>query len=307
MTTPTPNQPQAAVAAAIPVPAPRARRKRLRAANGIARQFAGPSGPVGHLVTGLLARGNASFNRWLVHELAALEPPPAAVIELGCGPGIALTELLSTYPAASVVGVDPSFVVLKSARRRNTSAIADGRLTLITGNIETAAGYTPADLVLACHVLYFWADPIRELRRINEILTPHGHVALGYQLRRDMPPIAQRTFPQEGFTLYDCDDQVAAVLQQAGFTPPEVRIFGDPGHPGGRLALATPRQAGRPAGAGPELARRGGLADLRFLDEPANHQRNLSGGVPWQPRLTCRPAWPTTSRARAHPSSSCTD
>jgi len=62
MTTPTPNQPQAAVAAAIPVPAPRARRKRLRAANGIARQFAGPSGPVGHLVTGLLARGNASFN-----------------------------------------------------------------------------------------------------------------------------------------------------------------------------------------------------------------------------------------------------
>jgi SAM-dependent methyltransferase len=240
MTTPQPaSRPQAAVAAAIPVPAPRARRKRLSAANGIARQFGGPSGPVGHLVTGLLARGNASFNRWLVDELAALQPPPAAVTELGCGPGIALTELLSAYPGASVVGVDPSSVVLKSARRRNAPAIAGGRLTLVTGGIETAAGYAPADLVLACHVLYFWADPVRELRRINEILTPCGHLALGYQLRRDMPPIAQRTFPQEGFTLYDCDDQVAAVLQQAGFTPPEVRVFGDPAHPGGRLALAT--------------------------------------------------------------------
>lgn len=66
-----------------------------------------------------------------------------------------------------------------------------------------------------------------------------------------MPPIAQRTFPREGFTLYDCDNQVAAVVQQAGFTPPEVRIFGDPGHPGGRFALTTPA---RSAGAAGQLA-----------------------------------------------------
>lgn len=241
MTPPSPaSRPQPAAAAAIPVPAPHARRKRLGAGSSIARQFSRPSGPFGHLVTRLLARGNASFNRWLVGELAALEPSPAAVIELGCGPGIALAELLSAYPAASVVGVDPSSVVLKSARRRNAPAIAASRLTLVTGGTETVASSPRADLVLATHVLYFWADPVRELRRINDILTPQGHVALGYQLRRDMPPIAQRTFPREGFTLYDGDDQVTAVLQQAGFTPPEVRIFGDPGRPGGRLALAAP-------------------------------------------------------------------
>jgi SAM-dependent methyltransferase len=242
MTTPKPaRQPQAAVAATIPVPAqPRARRKRRSAVNGIARQFSGPSGPIGHLVTGLLARGNASFNRWMVHELGTAVPPPSTVIELGCGPGIALRELLTAYPAASVVGVDRSPVVLTSARRRNTLAIAGGRLTLVTGDTGKAAGYTPADLVLASHVLYFWEDPVSELRRINDILAPHGHVALGYQLRQHMPPISQRTFPEEGFTVYDSDDQVAMVLQHAGFTPPEVRVFGDPAHPGGRLALATP-------------------------------------------------------------------
>ncbi len=64
MTTPTPaSHPPAAVAATTTVPAPRARRERLSAVNGIARQFGGPSGPTGHLVTGLLARGNASFKR----------------------------------------------------------------------------------------------------------------------------------------------------------------------------------------------------------------------------------------------------
>ena len=110
----------------------------------------------------------------------------------------------------------------------------------MTGDTRGAAGYAPAGLVLACHVLYFWPDPVAELKRIREVLAPAGHIALGYQLRQNMPPLAQRTFPRQGFILYDCDDQVAAVLEQAGFTRPEVRIFGTPDRPMGRLALSAP-------------------------------------------------------------------
>lgn len=40
----------------------------------VARQFAGLSGPADHLVTWLLARGNARLNNWLVHEVAAAVP-----------------------------------------------------------------------------------------------------------------------------------------------------------------------------------------------------------------------------------------
>lgn len=74
MTTPKPaSKPQAAATPAIPVPsATRASPKRGSAANRIARQFGGPDGPMGHLVTWLLARGNASFNRWLLHELGTV-------------------------------------------------------------------------------------------------------------------------------------------------------------------------------------------------------------------------------------------
>ena len=220
----------------------------------IARQFGCPSGPIGHLVSRLLARGNAGFNCWLVSELGTVLSPPATVIELGCGPGVAIRELLAAYPAASIVGIDRSPVVLKTARRRNTPAPASGRLTLVAGDIGKAAAHAPADLVLACHVLYFWADPVNELRRVREILAPGGNIALGYQLRQHMPPIAQRSFPREGFILYESDDLVATLLQQAGFTLPEIRIFGDPSHPGGRIALATASQAAAPAGATSQLA-----------------------------------------------------
>jgi hypothetical protein len=54
-----------------------------------------------------------------------------------------------------------------------------------------------------------------------------------------MPPISQRAFPPQGF-LYDTDDQLAAVLQQAGFTSPKIRILGAPDRPMGRLALSVP-------------------------------------------------------------------
>jgi hypothetical protein len=127
MTMPTqPSKPQAGSAAPEPAtgsrrgpgsPRPQTRDAgRPRGGLGaVARQFAGPSGPAGHLVTWLLARGNASFNRWLVREVAAAVPAPPTVIELGCGPGIALAELLGAYPAARVIGADPSAVVLTSA------------------------------------------------------------------------------------------------------------------------------------------------------------------------------------------------
>src|SRR5215469_6314432 len=158
MTMPTlPGKPQAGAAAPDPAmdsrpgPGSPGRGPQNRAAGrargglgSVARQFAGPAGLTGRLVTWLLAQGNASFNRWLVREVAAAVPAPATVIELGCGPGVALAELLRAYPAARVIGADPSAVALTSARRRNAHALAEGRLALVTGDTRGAAGYAPA-------------------------------------------------------------------------------------------------------------------------------------------------------------------
>lgn len=205
----------------------------------IAEQFGGPSGALGRVVARLLARGNGAFNRWLVGELAGAVPAPDLVIEVGSGPGVALQELSRVYPAARIIGVDPSEVVQRSARRRNAAAIRDGRLTLIHGDIGAAAAYRPADLVLAVHVLYFWSDAVAELRRIRGVLAPGGSVALGYQLRADMPRPSQRHFPKAGYTLFGSDDQVIARLRDAGFTDCQVKVFGSIDRPDGRVVVAA--------------------------------------------------------------------
>jgi SAM-dependent methyltransferase len=213
---------------------------RDRAMGTMARQFARPAGPVGRIVARLLARGNGGFNRWVIEELNSSLPAPDTVIELGCGPGIALQQLLAAHPTAEIVGIDLSRVVLKSAERRNRKATSAGRLRLVNGDARTAGAHGPADLIVACHVLYFWREPVVELEAIRRALTPTGHLALGYQLRQNMPPVSQHAFPAEGYKLYDSDDQIAAIFMEAGFTRPQVRVWGDTDRPNGRLALATP-------------------------------------------------------------------
>lgn len=214
-----------------------------------ARQFSRPSGPLGALVGRLLARGNAGFNTWLVDQVAAAVPAPGTVVELGFGPGVGLHALLAAYPRARVVGLDPSPAVQAQARRRNRAACTEGRLRLIRGDAGQVATLAPVDLVVAVHVLYFWPDPVATLAAVREALGPAGRFALGYQLRPNFPPLAQQNFPLEGFRLYDSDEQVVAVLAQAGLRGEPVRLFGDPERPGGRLLLAGPADPGT-AGAG---------------------------------------------------------
>jgi SAM-dependent methyltransferase len=97
----------------------------------------------------------------------------------------------------------------------------------------------PIDLVLAVHVLYFWHQPATELAQLHRVLRPGGLLALGYQLKQNMPPMSQRNFPKEGHLLYESDDQLSVLLDAAGFTNVRFVVKGGSEAPAGRLALAT--------------------------------------------------------------------
>jgi hypothetical protein len=88
-------------------------------------------------------------------------------------------------------------------------------------------------------VLYFWHQPTDELTRLHRSLVGRGIVALGYQLRQNMPPISQKQFPRAGHILYESDEDVAALLQSTGFTNISHKVKGSPDAPEGRVTLAT--------------------------------------------------------------------
>ena len=78
-------------------------------------QFHQPTGAVGHVAGWIMGRrsSNVARNRWAVQLLDV--QPADRVIELGCGPGVAIAALATRAIRGLVVGVDHSQVMIRQA------------------------------------------------------------------------------------------------------------------------------------------------------------------------------------------------
>src|SRR5919112_3620588 len=150
----------------------------------LVRQAHNPTGPAGRAVGWMMARrpSNVRRNRWAVNLLAV--EPTDRVLELGCGPGVAIAALASRATRGLVVGVDHSQVMIRQARRRNAAAIRAGRVRLIHAQVEhLELTDGPFDAALAVNTVGMWPEPTARLRDIGRLLRPGGRTALVSQPR----------------------------------------------------------------------------------------------------------------------------
>lgn len=182
------------------------RQRFLRRAVG---QFHHPHGAVGHLAGWLMGRrsSNVRRNRWAVGLLDV--QPSDRVIELGCGPGIAVAALAGRAVRGLVVGVDHSAVMIGQARRRNRVAIGAGRVRLIHSPVQHLhVSDRPFDVALAVNTVGMWPEPTARLREVCRMLRPGGRIALVSQPRCPGATAA---------TSAAAADELAALLSEAGF------------------------------------------------------------------------------------------
>jgi ubiquinone/menaquinone biosynthesis C-methylase UbiE len=147
-------------------------------------QFHRPTGALGHLAGWIMSRrsSNVARNRWAVQLLDV--QPADRVIELGCGPGVAIAALASRATSGLVVGVDHSPVMIRQARQRNSAAIRAGKVRLIETPIESLSiADGPFDVALAVNTVGMWPEPTARLREIARLLRPGGRIALVSQPR----------------------------------------------------------------------------------------------------------------------------
>ena len=144
-----------------------------RLLRSVVRQFHHPTGPGGHVAGWVMGRrsSNRQRNRWAV-ELLDIQPTDH-VLELGCGPGIAIAALTGRVTHGLVVGVDQSEVMIRHARRRNEAAIRAGRVRLIHAPVERlSVTDEPFDAALAVNTTGMWPDPTARLREIGRLAAP---------------------------------------------------------------------------------------------------------------------------------------
>jgi SAM-dependent methyltransferase len=183
----------------------------------IARQSRRPSGWLGELVARVMAWETGAANAFAVDQLP-LEPG-AAVLEIGCGHGRTLAALARRVRGGTVAGVDPSEVMVRHATGRLRAEIARGRAEVHRAEAARLP-FADArfDAALAVHVLYFWPEPLVELREIRRVLRPGGVLALGF---RPDDAGARASLPASVYHLRSVED-VAKLLREAGFEPTRV-------------------------------------------------------------------------------------
>jgi len=178
-------------------------------AHGGVAQFHHPTGAVGHVAGWIMGRrsSNVARNRWAVQLLDV--QPTDRVIELGCGPGVAVAALATRAVRGLVVGVDHSQVMIRQAHRRNRAAIRAGRVRLIHMPVESLfISDGPFNAALAVNTVGMWPDPTARLRELARLLRPGGRIALVSQPRCPGATAA---------TSAAAAAELASLLTQAGF------------------------------------------------------------------------------------------
>jgi ubiquinone/menaquinone biosynthesis C-methylase UbiE len=141
--------------------------------------FGHPSGLLGLVGGRLMARANRGCAAWVVECLTLTAQE--RILEIGFGPGEGVAAARAAAPTAQIAGVDPSPVMLTTARRRNHAAIAAGRVSLVEGTAQRLPFADASfDAAFAINSLQLWQDVPGGLREIRRVLRAGGRVAFGF-------------------------------------------------------------------------------------------------------------------------------
>ena len=151
-------------------------------------QFEQPCGFLGHIAGWIMANrpSNREPSHWTV-DLLDLQTQDR-VLEIGCGPGLALKACLARIGKALVVGLDHSQTMLDQAQARNAWAISAGRLELRLGRLEDLCATNELfDKIYSVNVMQFLSDKAEAFTTLYLLLKPGGVVATTYMPRHKNP------------------------------------------------------------------------------------------------------------------------
>jgi len=163
-------------------------------------------------ILGRPLRGDANALRRSAADQLQLSPGDS-VLEIGCGDGRLLLELVARTPrGTSVVGIEPDEWMLRHAIARTRSLIERGRVSVLQTESSDLSGLPNAHFDKACavDVIYFWSNPARDLAEIRRVLRPDGRLLLGYAAS-NAPAVSR------GDELVRPAEEVEGWLREAGF------------------------------------------------------------------------------------------
>ncbi len=136
-----------------------------------------------------------------------LDPAPDhRVLEVGCGPGVAMALVCGRLVDGHVTGMDRSATAIERAERRLRRWLDDGTADLHHRDLGRVHGDgRPYDRILAVDVNLFWTgDAATEAARLRDLVADDGAVHLVFA-------------PPGGADGHPAGERSATALERAGF------------------------------------------------------------------------------------------
>ena len=142
-----------------------------------------------------VARGYDRISRWpqfrLLRKLIIVElrrcHPQGTLVDIGCGPGYLIADILRAFPKLSVIGVDIAEEMLQRAAGNLSPPAFSERVSFRQGDIhEMPFENGSIDFVVSTLSLHHWSEPSKAINEIHRVLKPERRFLL-FDLRRDSP------------------------------------------------------------------------------------------------------------------------
>ena len=146
-----------------------------------------------------------SFIKWV---------PGMEILDVGCGGGAAIHDMLKLSEGSIVKGIDHSYKSIELSLKVNAEAIAYERCSVKVYDVMDMPYIDNAyDLVTAIETVYFWENPKIAFEHIKRVLKPGGMFAVMAEACEPSGDEEEYGAPMKVYT----EEELKNIMEDAGF------------------------------------------------------------------------------------------
>lgn len=178
-----------------------------------------PEGLLGKMMLKGMNTGHAKMADWGMSSLTLIEPEE--ILEIGCGGGRNIDELLKIYPSSKVTAIDYSPVSVEKAAAYNKEAIKKGRCLVKQGDVSSLdLPKEKFDLATAFETIYFWPGLEKCFGEVLDVLKDDGAFLIVNEADGRDEALLKFEKIIEGMKCYTIEE-IESALKKAGFAEVE--------------------------------------------------------------------------------------
>ena len=171
-----------------------------------------PMGSIGEIIVGSMNSGHARIRKWGMSFLVPEDDWCA--LDIGCGGGANIAQLLQMSPKGRVHGIDYSEASVAVSRKKNAAELGK-RCKIVKGTVSDLPYKSRIfDVVTAFETIYFWPDIENDFAEVARVLKPGGRFMVCNELND--PANTTWTKRIDGMKIYT-NNEIEELLKKSGF------------------------------------------------------------------------------------------